>query len=98
MGLSVNTLAYVVVNRWEGLTVPLHPGILDGMRHAATLSVPEAAAMLGISRNVAYESARNGELAGVPVIRVGEKRLLIPRAPFLRALGIEDDQEHREAE
>jgi excisionase family DNA binding protein len=39
------------------------------------ITVPEAAAMLGLSRNFAYELARRGE---IPVIRFG-KRLLIPR-------------------
>jgi len=55
----------------------------------ATIDIPEAAALLGISRNAAYEAARSGVLAGVPVLRVGPKRLVIPRAPFLKALGIE---------
>jgi hypothetical protein len=56
---------------------------------AGTLSVPEAARLLGISRNLAYQLAGDqGELAGVPVIRLGERRLVIPRAPFLRALGM----------
>ena len=39
------------------------------------ISVPEAAAMLGVSRNFAYELVKRGEL---PVIKLG-KRLLIPR-------------------
>ena len=39
------------------------------------LTVPEAAAMLGISRNYGYELVRRGEL---PAIRFG-KRLLIPK-------------------
>ena len=54
----------------------------------ATLTVAEAAALLGISRGAAYTAARSGELAGVPVIRVGAKRLVIPRAPFEALLGI----------
>ena len=53
------------------------------------MTVPEAAALLGLSRNAAYTiAARDGELAGIPVIRVGEKRLVIPRAPFEKLLGI----------
>jgi excisionase family DNA binding protein len=43
-----------------------------------TYSVPEAAQLLGINRNTAYEAAARGEL---PVIKIG-KRLLIPRAKF----------------
>ena len=54
----------------------------------ATLNIDDAAKLLGISRNVAYEAARSGELAGIPVIRVGAKRLVIPRAPFEALLGI----------
>jgi excisionase family DNA binding protein len=56
----------------------------------ATLTIPEAAKLLGIGRNLAYEIARrDGELAGVPVIRVG-RRLLIPYARLLTVLGIDD--------
>jgi len=55
----------------------------------ATLTIPEAAALLGVGRNLAYEVARDtGQLAGVNVIRLG-RRLVIPRAPFLTALGVE---------
>ena len=54
----------------------------------ATLNIDDAAKLLGISRNVAYEAARSGKLAGIPVIRVGAKRLVVPRAPLLELLGI----------
>ena len=47
-----------------------------------TLTVPEAARKLGISRNAAYEAAQRGE---IPSIRVG-KRLLVPRAALERML------------
>lgn len=46
------------------------------------LTVPEAAAMLGISRNFAYELVRQKQL---PVIKFG-KRLLIPRAALEKML------------
>lgn len=60
------------------------------MTDRATLTIPEAAELLGVSRNTAYETARrDGELAGVPVIRVGQRRLLVPRAPLLEVLGVE---------
>ena len=39
------------------------------------LTVPEAAEILGISRNFAYELVKQGQL---PVIRLG-KRLLVPK-------------------
>ncbi len=43
---------------------------------------------MGIGRNLAYEiTARDGELAGVPIIRVG-RRLLVPHAQLLSVLGI----------
>lgn len=42
------------------------------------ITVPEAAKLLGISRNHGYELARQGKL---PVIRLG-KRLIIPRIGF----------------
>jgi excisionase family DNA binding protein len=48
-----------------------------------TLTVEEAAGILGIGRNSAYEAARRGEL---PVIRLG-RRLVIPRQAFERFLG-----------
>lgn len=57
---------------------------------SATLTVPEAAQLLGISRNLAYEiAARDGELAGIPILRVG-RRLLIPHARLIAVLGLKD--------
>ena len=41
-----------------------------------TLTVSEAAALLGIGRNTAYEGVRRGQ---IPAIKIG-RRLLIPRA------------------
>lgn len=46
------------------------------------ITVPEAAEMLGISRNFAYELVKQGQL---PVIRFG-KRLLIPRVALEKKL------------
>jgi excisionase family DNA binding protein len=48
-----------------------------------TLTVPEAAEELGISRNSAYDAIKAGELQA---IRIG-KRLLVPRAVLDRLLG-----------
>jgi hypothetical protein len=53
----------------------------------ATVGVERAAALLGVSRGLAYAAARTGELAGVPVLRVG-RRLLVPAAELARALGL----------
>jgi len=50
----------------------------------ATYTVEEAARLLGIGRNQAYEAAKRGE---IPAIRAG-KRVLVPKAPFHRLLGV----------
>ncbi len=51
-----------------------------------TLSVEEAARLLGISRTLAFDAIRqHGELAGVRVVRIG-RRILIPRAALERVL------------
>jgi excisionase family DNA binding protein len=50
-----------------------------------TLTVEEAAIVLRIGRNSAYEAIRRGEL---PSIRVG-RRLLVPRLALERLLGAE---------
>jgi excisionase family DNA binding protein len=47
-----------------------------------TFTLNEAARRLGISRALAYEAARRGEL---PVCRIG-RRMLIPRAALMRLL------------
>lgn len=62
-------------------------------RVSATLTIPEAAKLLGVGRNLAYEIAtRDGELAGVPVIRVG-RRLLIPHARLRAVLGLNNGRD-----
>jgi excisionase family DNA binding protein len=47
-----------------------------------TATIMEAAEVLGIGRNQAYEAARRGE---IPTIRIG-KRLLVPLAALERLL------------
>lgn len=54
------------------------------------MSVEEAARLLGISRGLAYESARRGQL---PTIRIG-RRLLVPRARLLDLVGATDVPEN----
>ena len=57
-------------------------------------SIPETARMLGISRGLAYELARSGQ---IPVLRLG-KRLLVPKIALERMLGqTETPGENREA-
>lgn len=46
------------------------------------VTVPEAAAMLGVSRNFGYELVKQGQL---PAIRLG-KRILIPRIALEKRL------------
>jgi len=50
-----------------------------------TLTIEEAAQLLGISRGLAYEMARCGKL---PVIRFG-RRLLVPRAALEKILNVD---------
>lgn len=52
-----------------------------------TLSVPEAAVALGISRNSAYEAIRRGE---IPAIRLG-RRLVVPRPALASMLSASGD-------
>lgn len=50
-----------------------------------TLTIRQAASMLGISRSLAYELVKNGNFP-VPVLRLG-RRMVVPRAALLRLLG-----------
>ena len=50
-----------------------------------TVTVDEAAALLGISRTLAYDGVRTGE---IPSIRIG-RRLLVPRQALERILQAE---------
>ena len=56
--------------------------IVGDQMTAKTISVEEAAKILGIGRNSAYEAARNGQL---PVIKIG-KLLRIPVVALERML------------
>lgn len=42
-----------------------------------TIQIREAAAMLGISKNLAYRLAREGKLPGL--IKLGDKRMVVSR-------------------
>ena len=64
------------------------------MTDRATTSVTDAAVMIGISRTLAFEEIRQtGQLVGVPVLRVGRRRLLIPTAPLRAALGLDEESD-----
>jgi hypothetical protein len=54
-------------------------------RGTHSLSVPQAGAMIGLSRNASYEAAARKE---IPTIAFG-KRLIVPKAVWLRKLGVD---------
>ena len=62
-----------------------HPGNAAPTLDRQTYTVEEAAGILGISRNRAYESVRTGE---IPVIHLG-RRLLVPKKALERLLAAE---------
>lgn len=51
-----------------------------------TISIKEAAALIGIGQSTAYTAAKNGTFP-VPVIRVGS-RYVVPAEPLKTLLGI----------
>jgi excisionase family DNA binding protein len=57
---------------------------LDDIEARLTLSVDEAASLLGLGRTAAYEAARRGE---IPSRRLG-RRVIIPVPAFLDWLGV----------
>jgi excisionase family DNA binding protein len=52
------------------------------MEEKLTLSIEEAAKLLGIGRNLCYERVKAGE---IPVIKIG-RRLLVPRRALEKLL------------
>ena len=62
--------------------------LLERLRSEPTCDVESAAELLGISRGLAYQEARQGSLGGVPVLRVGH-RLRVVVKPLLEALGLD---------
>ena len=47
------------------------------------LTIPQAAKLLGISRNLAYDLAKQGK---IPVIHLGQKRVVVPKAALEKML------------
>ena len=62
--------------------------LAESLDQRLCITVPEAAKMLGISRNFAYELVRRHEL---PFRKFG-KRILIPRVALEKALGKDEGQ------
>ena len=58
------------------------------MLERLTVSVPEAARLLGVSRMTAYSAIREGV---IPSLRIG-RRVLVPRAALDRLLAQADPQ------
>jgi hypothetical protein len=50
------------------------------------LSIPEAGAMIGLSRNAAYEAAKRGE---IPFMEFGALKI-VPRVPWMKRIGAAD--------
>jgi hypothetical protein len=55
---------------------------------SAAYSIPQAGAMVGLSRNGAYDAARRGE---IPVMEFGRKKI-VPKAVWDRMLGLTPDE------
>ena len=55
-----------------------------------TVSVSEAAAMLSISKNLAYQLAQRGELPGA--IKLGQKRIVVSRMQLENLLRGKDSE------
>ena len=56
---------------------------VDQAPEPATMSIPAAAELLGISRSAGYRAVASGQ---IPTIRIG-RRLLVPTARLYRLLG-----------
>lgn len=75
-------LTPLVVKVWVVMTSDEGDRVATTMATPATINVPEAGRILGLSRNGAYAAAARGE---IPVIRIGRK-LLVPRKLFMAML------------
>ncbi len=56
---------------------------MENIRQCATVTVSEAALIVGIGRMAAYEAVRRGD---IPSLRIG-RRIVVPRAALERMLG-----------
>ena len=55
---------------------------------SVVMSVEEAAEILGVPRNTAYEAVKRGE---IPTMRIG-RLIKVLRRPFMRMVGADQDQ------
>lgn len=65
------------------MTQAIAPLRLEDLEHRITLTVEEAAALLGLGRTAAYEAARRGE---IPCRKLG-RRVIVPVPALLDWLG-----------
>jgi excisionase family DNA binding protein len=63
------------------------PMMQTGHHTRLTLTVEEAAQLLGISRAFAYEAVRRGEISSITIGR----RILVPKAALHRLVGATDE-------
>ena len=59
---------------------------IEQLRTKTTISVSQAAEVLGIGLSLAYAQAANGRIGEVRVIRIG-RRVVVPTRDLLRVLG-----------
>jgi excisionase family DNA binding protein len=64
--------------------VKAEPLTIDDLRRRPTVTIREYATFVGVSPDCAYEAAARGELR---VLHLG-RRVLVPTAPVLEALGL----------
>lgn len=57
-------------------------------RRRLCLTVAEVAEMTGSSKSSIYRAIKRG---GIPTVRMGSGRIMIPRKPFLRLFGGDPD-------
>ena len=72
-----------MLNGWKKYLKRVVIQLSMGIDKRLCITVPEAAEMLGISRNFAYELVKQGQL---PVIRFG-KRILISKIALEKMIG-----------
>ena len=65
------------------MTQPIPVTTLDDLESRLTVSIEEAAALLGLGRTACYEAARRGQ---IPTRRLG-RRLIVPVPALLEWLG-----------
>lgn len=61
---------------------------VEDLRSRTTVPLLVAGGALGLGKNSSYQAVERGDFP-VPVLRIG-RRLVVPTAPLLRVLGVED--------